>query len=116
LGIRCREIKRRRQEAKMAAAEAQRAHPCLANVSPPQPSFDVLPRLHALCFRLLVVDGAQPQLLVELRPLGALPATTTLAVMLCRCSRRTFRLVGQLRAKMHRGAANSANPHIGGYR
>src|SRR5262245_61920537 len=72
-----------------------------ADVLPPQLSFDALPRLG---FRLLVVVGVQPQLPVGLRPLGVLPATTTLALMLYRYSRRTFRPEGQQpRSKMHRG-------------
>src|SRR5262249_51235367 len=63
------------------------------------------PRLNGACFRLLV-GGAHPLLAAELRPAGVLPATTTLVLMLCRYSRRTFRPVAQPRSKMHRDAAN----------
>src|SRR6516165_9877466 len=63
------------------------------------------------------VVGAQPQPPVGLRPLGVLPATTILALMLYKCSNRTFGPVRQQpRLKMHRGAADAANPRIGGYR
>src|SRR5262249_20717517 len=97
----------------------------LVGVSPPQPCFGVLPRLadvsrlpprlKGVCVRLLVGD-VPPRLAGELRPLGVLPATTILVLMLYRCLRRIFRLVGQPRSKMHRGAANSVTARIDGYR
>src|SRR5262249_62098828 len=93
----------------LAVPLAGYAPPRLAGVS------RLPPRLNGACFRLLV-GGAHPLLAAELRPAGVLPATTTLVLMLCRYSRRTFRPVAQPRSKMRRDAANVAAPRIGGCR
>src|SRR5262249_37241146 len=81
------------------------------------PVGDALPQLAVgLPLGAFPVGGALPQLAVGLRSLGVLPATTTVAPVLCRCSRRAPGPEGeQPRLKMRRGAANSASPRIGGY-
>src|SRR5262249_56188641 len=103
------------------------AVPCLADVSPLRLRLNgawfgllhggALPQLAVgLPLGAFPVPDVPPQLLVGLRPLGVPAATTMVAAMLRRCSRRTFRPVGQPRLKMDRVAANFATARIGGYR